>query len=63
MITMIYEWLYSYFFSGTLPAILAGVAPELCAVLSMLLTALVLAFPIWLIYTFARIVFSFGSWR
>lgn len=32
----IYNFLYAYFFAGELPAILVPIAPELCAVLSLI---------------------------
>ncbi len=32
----IYNFLYAYFFAGELPEILASIAPELCAVLSLI---------------------------
>jgi hypothetical protein len=39
----IYNWLFNYFFSGDLPAILAPISEELCAVLSLVVMAFAFA--------------------
>ena len=42
-ILQIYTWLYTYFFAGELPAVLAPVAEELCVVMTLVVTAFAFA--------------------
>lgn len=37
-IIQVYNWLFEYFFAGELPAILAPISEELCAVMSLVVT-------------------------
>ena len=43
MINQVYNWLFEYFFAGDLPAVLAPIAEELCAVGSLVVTAFAFA--------------------
>lgn len=43
LLVQIYNFLYAYFFAGELPAVFASVAPELCAVLSLVVMSFAFA--------------------
>lgn len=60
MLTEIYNWLFELFFSGELPAVLAPVATECCALLSLVFLAFVLIIPLWFMYYLMRVIFNFG---
>lgn len=65
MFTLVYNWLLEYFFSGidTLPAVVQGIVPELCTLMSLAGTFLLLLLPLWLLWKLGTVVFSFGRWR
>jgi hypothetical protein len=42
-ILQIYNWLFEYFFAGELPAVLAPISQELCAVMTLVVTAFAFA--------------------
>lgn len=56
MITQCYNWLYDYLFSGDLPAILAPVSEELCAILCIIIVGFALFMPIYIIYRLIRFI-------
>lgn len=63
MFVEIYNWILQYFFTNveTLPTVVQGIVPELCTLLSVVGSVLVLALPLWLLFFLGRIVFSFGN--
>lgn len=62
MINQVYQWFFDFFFSGELPAVLAPIAEELCAVMSLLFVALCFAPAILLIIFLVKFLGSFARW-
>ena len=62
MINQVYQWFYEFFFSGELPAVLAPIAEELCAVLSLAFVVLCFAPAVLLIVFLVKFLGSIARW-
>lgn len=62
MINQVYTWLFEYFFAGELPAVLAPIAEELCAVGSLIVTAFAFAPVVGVIVLFLKFLSSCFRW-
>lgn len=62
MINQVYTWLFEYFFVGELPAVLAPIAEELCAVGSLIVTAFAFAPVVGVIVLFLKFLSSCFRW-
>lgn len=59
MINQVYNWCFEFFFSGELPTVLAPIAEELCAVMSLFVTGLAFAPVIGVIVALLKFLSSF----
>ncbi len=59
----IYEWFFEFLFMGidSLPAVVQGIVPELCTLLSVFSVCCVVLIPCWFLLSLFRIVWSFGK--
>ena len=62
MITEVYNWLFGYFFSGELPAVLVPYSETICAVGSLIVTAFAFAPVVGTIYLFLKFLSSCFRW-
>ncbi len=62
LFVQIYSWISEYLFAGvsTLPEIVQSIVPQICTLVSLFSTALIILVPCWIIYMLCRIVFSWG---